>query len=217
MRPFLPRRCTGFTLIELLVVIAIVVILASLAFVGMRSVQDGGKSAKCMSNMRQIYAGMTAYLQDNNNRMMQRYYPSAGVGYHEVLLPYVNNETKIFTCPSQRRNAYPTQPGYGMNWYYDNQSLFAVDQPSRTILLAESYGDNGEGSNRADRDGIPPGRIDAKRHRGLSNYLFFDGHVQALLLADTKKPLYKTQDASGNEIMADMWGYDHDDHNRDAP
>jgi prepilin-type N-terminal cleavage/methylation domain-containing protein/prepilin-type processing-associated H-X9-DG protein len=207
----------GFTLIELLVVIAIIAILAALAFVGMKSMQDGGKAAKCMNNMRQIYSGMAAYLQDNNNRMMQRFYRSLGVGYHEVLLPYVGNEPKVFVCPSQKFNVYPAQPGYGLNWYYDNQSLFAVDQPSKTILLAESYGENGEGSNRADRDGIPPGRIDDKRHRGMSNYLFFDGHVQTLKLADTKKPLYKTQDAAGNDVTVDMWGIDHGDHDKDAP
>jgi prepilin-type N-terminal cleavage/methylation domain-containing protein/prepilin-type processing-associated H-X9-DG protein len=58
--------CSGFTLIELLVVIAIIAVLATLGIGASRSAIATAASAKCVNNLRQIGAGISMYITDNN-------------------------------------------------------------------------------------------------------------------------------------------------------
>jgi hypothetical protein len=60
---------TAFTLIELLVVIAIIAILAAIAFPIIKSVTRTAKSAKAVSNLRQIGVMVASYAGENNNRI----------------------------------------------------------------------------------------------------------------------------------------------------
>jgi prepilin-type processing-associated H-X9-DG protein len=107
------------------------------------------------------------------------------------LIPYTlrvgafTNSAKLFTCPDQKQTDYPHQPGYGMNWYYDNVLLTSVTHSSETILLGETLGPDETGSHRADRESISPGELDNLRHTRRANYLFFDGHVQLAKWEDT--------------------------------
>ena len=50
------RRTVGFTLIELLVVIAIIAILAAILFPVFAQAREKGRSAACLSNLRQVVA-----------------------------------------------------------------------------------------------------------------------------------------------------------------
>lgn len=64
------NRCCGisaFTLIELLVVIAIIAILAAILLPVLRSAQERGYRAACMSNLHQQGAAFVIYADDNNN------------------------------------------------------------------------------------------------------------------------------------------------------
>jgi prepilin-type N-terminal cleavage/methylation domain-containing protein/prepilin-type processing-associated H-X9-DG protein len=212
----------GFTLIELLVVIAILGVLAALLLTAWRGAMGKARQAQCISNMRQIHGGFQSYLADHGNQLMQRYgSPVASEGYDEILLPYFDSGTttetsmvakKIFVCPAASSaiiRAYPTQPSYGMNWFYDNTMASQVDRPSQTILLAETVG-IGQGSHRADRNwqqNDEIGRIDGNRHQGTAHYLFFDGHVARLTFAETTEPF-----ASGDQGPIDMWGTDFGKH-----
>jgi len=204
----------GFTLIELLVVIAIIALLASLLMPAMGRVRREVEVSQCTSNMRQISHAFQFYLQDHNNRLMQRYYYGTGYGYDELLIPYldagttVNTSTiakKIFTCPAQKEVDYPAQPGYGMNWYYDNQMVTLLDRPAETVLLAETLG-GGVGSHRADplNGEGSIGQLDDTRHDGRANYLFFDGHISFMMYQDTLTP-------------ANLWGTDYGDHGEESP
>ena len=58
----------AFTLVELLIVIAIIAILASLASPSIGPVIERGRSAKCVSNLRQIGAAVQQYMADNDYR-----------------------------------------------------------------------------------------------------------------------------------------------------
>ncbi len=171
-------------------VMGIIVILVAVSMGPIMSAIKQGQATKCSSNMRQIGASFQAYLADHNNIMPQRYYPAAGTGYDLQLAPYTGNNstdkaTSIFVCPSHGACTYPLEPSYGMNWYYDNMNVMIVSGLSTTIMVAETVGPDGTGSNRADRDSGDPGELDPTRHGTSSNYLFFDGHVEKLPYAST--------------------------------
>jgi prepilin-type N-terminal cleavage/methylation domain-containing protein/prepilin-type processing-associated H-X9-DG protein len=75
------KRTAAFTLIELLVVVAIIAILAALLLPALRNAQESSRSAKCLSNLRQIIYAVGMYQQDNNERFPGWYayeYDSAG-------------------------------------------------------------------------------------------------------------------------------------------
>jgi len=63
------RKDCGFTLIELLVVIAIIAILAALLLPALAKAKEGGRAAKCMSNMRQLSLGHLMYTEDNSDKI----------------------------------------------------------------------------------------------------------------------------------------------------
>ena len=65
--PRQPGRATGFTLIELLVVIAIIAILAGLLLPALSRAKEGGRTAVCRSNLRQLSLGVLMYADDHND------------------------------------------------------------------------------------------------------------------------------------------------------
>lgn len=58
----------GFTLIELLTVIAIIGILAAILIPVVGAVRESAKSAKCISNLRQLHAAFVLYADDHDGR-----------------------------------------------------------------------------------------------------------------------------------------------------
>jgi len=82
-----------FTLIELLVVIAIIAILAAMLLPALNSARERGRTASCMSNMRQLGQAFQGYV-DNT----------------EYFIPYMN------VGPSKRR---PTSTHYWTGYFYD--------------------------------------------------------------------------------------------------
>ncbi len=190
-------------------VIAIIGILAALIFPALSRAKEKAKAAQCLSDIHQIGVAFELYLQDNRNTLMQRKYQNpSNYGYDEMLMPLVANNPNLFICPDQRNtdvtvlstNHYG-EPGYGLNWYYDNVNVQVVTAPSRTILTAETMGSKNTGSHRADRDSISPGQLDSERHSGQANYLFFDYHVEKLRFEQTY-----------DSAAIDMWGTDFTNH-----
>ncbi|MFA6286790.1 MAG: prepilin-type N-terminal cleavage/methylation domain-containing protein [Opitutaceae bacterium] len=61
----------GFTLVELLAVILIVGILGALIMFVLGGVQEAGRSARCSSNLRQVFMGMQAFASENKGQIIR--------------------------------------------------------------------------------------------------------------------------------------------------
>jgi prepilin-type processing-associated H-X9-DG protein/prepilin-type N-terminal cleavage/methylation domain-containing protein len=195
------RRRTGFSLIELLVVIFIITVLIALLFPTLRMARLHALRVQCMNNMRTIGHAFVMYNNQEGHLPLRFNDKTANTdeywGYDEELIKMKACVGQTFICPTHVDAGFfnkPSQPSYGMNWYYDYQPM--TKGKSNIILLAETQGSDGTGTHRADRDSIPPGQLDSYRHQRKANWLFFDGHVEWL----------RYEDASGPDLV--NWGED---------
>jgi prepilin-type N-terminal cleavage/methylation domain-containing protein len=126
----------GFTLIELLLVIAIIAILAAILIPVMGVVRARMDSAQCLSQLRQIGAGVSAYVNDNNGTlpgplsaeqsavytpgqagslpaMLENYLGTAGTKAADGISRY----SPLFECPAAARKLHdPTKATYIVNF-----------------------------------------------------------------------------------------------------
>lgn len=64
---------TGFTLVELLIVITIISILAALLLPALASAKEKGRTAACLSNLRQLAMAARLYMDDNNGGLFHHH------------------------------------------------------------------------------------------------------------------------------------------------
>ncbi|HEY3901453.1 MAG TPA: type II secretion system protein [Chthoniobacter sp.] len=125
-------RQSGFTVIELLVVIAIVATLVGLIFPVYSRVQAGGQATACLSNLRQIGAGLNAYLSDNNMMM-----PTLQLARNSLNdnVPVIDNtfdryltDKRVFVCPSDTLHlGTTTGTSYFWNVALNNQPVASLN------------------------------------------------------------------------------------------
>jgi prepilin-type N-terminal cleavage/methylation domain-containing protein/prepilin-type processing-associated H-X9-DG protein len=187
------NRTGGFSLIELLVVIGIIAVLLGLLLPALQMARQHARRLQCMNNLRQIGHGLIMYSNEHNHLPLRIGYrgPDGSLwGYDEELKKMKAIVDQTMICPNHADSGYfdvGSQPSYGLNWYYDNQPV--TKARSSDILAAEVRGMEGRGTHRADVRSRYPGELEPYRHPsgkriGISNWLYFDGHVAWLSYAE---------------------------------
>ncbi len=157
----------GFTLIELLVVIAIIAILAAILFPVFAQAREKARAIACLSNSRQLATANFMYTQDYDEVIL----PSTNYAvptndplriWPAMIQPYVKNQG-VFICPSAQNARFAADwsvrgfapIGYNGLTAYDPAgveaptsvaSLASLDEPSRTVLMADTP--NGDTANK---------------------------------------------------------------------
>jgi prepilin-type N-terminal cleavage/methylation domain-containing protein/prepilin-type processing-associated H-X9-DG protein len=173
----LPR---AFTLIELLVVIAIIAILAALLLPVIARSKEYGKSAACLSNLRQLGIALQLFAQDNDNKMPVMYDgiistnsipPTNSTATMDLVLSNHLGNVRVLLCPSDGKQWFAqTGSSYGWNSLVNGQdadhlTVFAINFDPHNIPLA------------FDKE---PFHAAVGKSRGV-NYLYADGHIKNLL------------------------------------
>src|SRR3712207_4944479 len=125
----------GFTLVETLVIVGLVAVLAILVglLVKLPELQEQQRTARCLSNLRQMHAAMRMYLDDNDDR-----FPFAGrdaphapmVDVWAGLRRYASSPD-IFLCETD------SSPFYTARWVRRNG---AGRIQEKEITVPSSYG-----------------------------------------------------------------------------
>jgi len=190
-------RPRGFTLIELLVVIAVIAILAALIFPSIQRTIAQGRGGKCANFLRQIGAASLRYAGENEMTLPVTTHQrrSGGASWSITLQPYAAG-TLCFRCPCDEHatrvysyvlNDFLTPNPTGAP-DLDFSKLPRLQTPARTMLFGEASPAylNSDHFHFSDYYGahLPPeefsGQVAAQRHDGAANYLFADGHVEAI-------------------------------------
>ena len=173
--PLRPPR--AFTLIEVLVVVAVIALLMALAVPLFMRITQTGQATACLSNLRQIGAGLNGYLAEHDFTM-----PALQAGRSQLaqeipvldtaLQPYVRSKA-VFACPADPHFARDTGTSYFWNVALNNQRLGSLsflqitEEQSKIPVLS-------------DKEGFHPYTKDKV------NILYADGHATKDLNFTTK-------------------------------
>ena len=144
------KNARALTILELLVVIAIIALLSTLIVPIYNRVTETGRATACLSNLRQIGVGLSAYLTDNNNMM-----PVLKTAREKLSdqVPVIDNTLdkyvaakSVFACPADRKFAAASGTSYLWNVTLNGQTLGnlnflgLIDEHSRIPIIADKEG-----------------------------------------------------------------------------
>jgi len=174
---------TGFTLIELLVVIAIIGILASLLLPVLSRGKSSAQSIVCIGNLRQMGIALTAYVQDNRDRLpvCAGYLPSQQPTNRPITTTLFPNEktNQLFKCPLDNKIFVAEQTSYAWNFWLNDAPYSApqwatIYTNEASVIVNDLFGSREETPIIGDADPFhgAHGKLTGK------NALYFDGRVE---------------------------------------
>jgi len=196
------HRKKAFTLIEVLVVTTIVGLLAGMLLSALGRAREQGRSAQCVSNLRQWGLALQLYIGDHDD-----YIPRRGQGVNPLAIinrpedwfnclpryfdapPYSNlvavgqmpraGDNSLFVDPSAKDPGGKYFLAYAMNMYLspwirpEPHKLSEIPKPEQLAFMADALGPYSST--------VPSqlGYSVVARHSGRANVVFVDGRVQS--------------------------------------
>jgi prepilin-type N-terminal cleavage/methylation domain-containing protein/prepilin-type processing-associated H-X9-DG protein len=185
------RLTSGFTLVELLVVIAIIGMLIALILPAVQHARESARKTQCKSNLRQIGLAIDQYIDRQGNRgkfpdaaQMPSVTPEAPPLY-EVLGGHIEDNQELFLCPSDHFEKPNSQhetyfAAEGMSYEY-RASRFA-NKTREQARLGWSGEERSSSRVWIVYDFEP--FHGSEGEDGSRNFLYMDGHVDALIVAE---------------------------------